>query len=71
MTNIRTQGKNLVFYDIVGEGCKLQVMCNSVNHNLGAKTFEETHHVFRRGDIIGVIGNPGRTKREELSIAPG
>ena len=32
VTNIRNQGKNLAFYDIVGEGCKLQVMCNAGNH---------------------------------------
>lgn len=36
-------------------------MCNNNNHK-GLKTFEEVHHVFRRGDIIGVIGKPGRTK---------
>ena len=32
VTNIRIQGKNLIFYDIVGDGKKLQVMCNVNNH---------------------------------------
>lgn len=45
-------------------------MCNAGNHS-SPKAFEEVHSVFRRGDIIGVVGKPGRTKREELSIAPG
>ena len=25
---------------------------------------------LRRGDIVGVIGNPGRTKKGELSVIP-
>ena len=70
VTNIRTQGKNLIFYDIKGEGKRLQVMCNINNHK-GLQSFADVHSKFRRGDIIGVIGQPGKTKRGELSIAPG
>jgi lysyl-tRNA synthetase class 2 len=70
VTNIRVQGKNLVFYDLKGDGKRLQVMCNINNHK-GAQTFAEVHSKFRRGDIIGVVGTPGKTKRGELSIAPG
>jgi len=33
--------------------------------------FDEAHSVFRRGDIIGIEGKPGRTKTGELSLAPG
>ena len=32
--------------------------------------FEFLHEALRRGDIIGVTGNPGRTKTGELSIRP-
>ena len=32
--------------------------------------FTETHDLFRRGDIIGVVGVPSRTKKGELSISP-
>lgn len=32
--------------------------------------FIATHDIFRRGDIVGVIGKPLRTKKGELSIAP-
>lgn len=68
ITNIRAAGKSLVFYDIAGDGKRLQVFCTSGNHK-GQKSFEETHRVFRRGDIIGVIGMPGKTKTDEFSIA--
>lgn len=33
-------------------------------------TFEAVHDIFRRGDIVGVIGFPSRTKKGELSITP-
>jgi len=45
-------------------------MCNSANYK-GLRTFEEVHSTIRRGDIIGIIGRPGRTATNELSIAPG
>ena len=32
--------------------------------------FAATHENFRRGDIVGVVGTPARTKKGELSIAP-
>lgn len=32
--------------------------------------FEFLHQALRRGDIIGVTGNPGRTKTGELTIRP-
>ena len=60
VTNIRHQGKKLVFYDIRQEGERLQVMCNSNNHK-GNRDFEELHSTIRRGDIIGIVGLPGRT----------
>lgn len=33
-------------------------------------SFGESHEIFRRGDIVGVIGTPSRTKKGELSISP-
>ncbi len=32
--------------------------------------FATEHEIFRRGDIVGVIGAPSRTKKGELSISP-
>lgn len=68
VTNMRHMGKKLVFYDIRQEGERLQVMCNSNNHKL-ERDFEELHSTIRRGDIIGVIGLPGRTKTGELTLS--
>ena len=46
-------------------------MANAKNHNDSELTFDRIHSLIRRGDIIGVLGNPCRTKAGELSIAPG
>jgi len=70
ITNVREQGKNLIFYDIQGDGGKLQVMCSSKYHKAEKGLFETLEHI-KRGDIIGVTGHPARTKAGELSIAPG
>jgi lysyl-tRNA synthetase class II len=32
--------------------------------------FVEAHRHLRRGDIIGVTGHPGKSKKGELSIFP-
>jgi len=69
VTNIRTSGHKLIFYDIHGDGLKLQVFARAQEHQGG--DFEEVHSLIKRGDIIGVRGKPGRTATGELSIAPG
>lgn len=33
-------------------------------------SFIPTHDLFRRGDIVGVVGTPSRTQKGELSISP-
>uniref|UniRef100_UPI00398F8061 lysine--tRNA ligase isoform X1 n=1 Tax=Pristiophorus japonicus TaxID=55135 RepID=UPI00398F8061 len=65
----RTSGTKLIFYDLRGEGVKLQVMANSKNYN-SEEEFIKVNNKLRRGDIIGVQGNPGKTKKGELSIIP-
>ena len=67
VSTIRRQGKKLVFYVIEQEKESLQLMCSQNSHK-GARDFEEVHSTIRRGDIIGVIGQPGRTKSSELSV---
>lgn len=66
---IRESGAKLIFYDLRGEGVKLQVMANA-----GAYISEEQYandtDKIRRGDIIGVEGIPLKTKKGELSIRP-
>jgi lysyl-tRNA synthetase, class II len=70
--SIRKSGNNLIFYDIISEDAKLQIYANAQFHK-GTKSFAETHENVRRGDIIGIVGIPGRTagKKEnegELSV---
>lgn len=44
----------------------MQVLASLANHT-GPRDFAVTHRLLRRGDIVGVVGYPGRTKTEELS----
>ena len=70
--SIRKSGSSLIFYDIKSGDAKIQIYVNKKNHK-GKKSFEDTHDFIRRGDFIGVIGNPGRTnpkeKEGELSVS--
>uniref|UniRef100_A0A182UAR3 Lysine--tRNA ligase n=1 Tax=Anopheles melas TaxID=34690 RepID=A0A182UAR3_9DIPT len=63
---IRESGVKLIFFDLRGEGLKLQVMANAKAYESEQLFFEETARL-RRGDIIGVTGVPGKTKKGELS----
>ncbi|MCJ1351034.1 MAG: lysyl-tRNA synthetase [Icmadophila ericetorum] len=56
----RASGTKLVFYDIRAEGVKVQVMCQA-QEATGSIPFEQQHEHLRRGDIIGIVGYPGRT----------
>lgn len=62
-------GAKLIFYDLRGEGVRLQVMANAKLYE-SESSFETDTDVIKRGDIIGVKGNPGKTKKGELSIIP-
>ncbi len=66
---IRGSGAKLIFYDLRGEGVKIQVMANARLY-AEQENFEKDTDVIRRGDIIGVTGSPGKTKKGELSIIP-
>ncbi|KAL2835248.1 hypothetical protein BDW59DRAFT_137389 [Aspergillus cavernicola] len=68
----RTSGAKLIFYDIRAEGVKVQVVCQAQNIT-GDGSFEAQHEHIRRGDIIGIVGFPGRSNPKnrpdgELSI---
>lgn len=65
----RGQGK-LMFYDLHGEGVKIQIMSDVSNYEGGEETFREIHTFLRRGDLVGVDGYPGKSKTGELSIFP-
>ncbi|KAJ6631217.1 lysyl-tRNA synthetase [Mycena sp. CBHHK59/15] len=49
--NIRASGAKLVFYDLHGEGKKVQIMA-SQQDAADPDSFVETHELFKRGDII-------------------
>lgn len=66
---IRESGSKLIFYDVRAEGQKIQVMANSRLYESEQAFLEDTGKL-RRGDIIGITGHPGRTKKGELSIVP-
>ncbi|KII92202.1 hypothetical protein PLICRDRAFT_36993 [Plicaturopsis crispa FD-325 SS-3] len=65
--NIRRNGK-LVFYDLHGEGEKVQIMA-APQDSTDPEKFKAVHELFRRGDIVGVTGTPLRTMKGELSIS--
>ncbi|KAK1689127.1 lysyl-tRNA synthetase [Colletotrichum godetiae] len=59
--NKRASGNKLFFYDIRAEGVKVQVMAQAQEVAEGSPSFEDQHVHLRRGDIVGIIGYPGRT----------
>ena len=63
----RASGAKLFFYTLVGEETKLQIMADA---RTAQYDFDKLHGLTRRGDIVGVKGYPGKTKRGELSIFP-
>lgn len=65
----RGQGK-LMFYDLHGENLKIQVMSDISRFEGGEEGFREIHNLLKRGDIVGVVGSPGKSKKGELSIFP-
>lgn len=60
----------MIFYDLRGEGVKLQVMANAKLYGSGTAAFEIDTNKIRRGDIVGINGFPAKTKKGELSIVP-
>lgn len=66
---IRESGAKLIFYDLRGEGVKIQIMATAKSYVSEEKFAEDTGKI-RRGDIIGVQGFPTKTKKGELSVMP-
>ncbi|KAK7114799.1 lysine--tRNA ligase-like isoform X2 [Littorina saxatilis] len=66
---MRPSGAKLNFYDLRGEGVKIQVMANAKYYK-SEEEYKEMDERLRRGDMVGVKGRPGKTKKGELSIVP-
>jgi len=60
----------LLFYDLRGEGTKIQVMANAGAYKAGEEAFLADVGKIRRGDIVGFTGKPAKTKKGELSVIP-
>ncbi|PVH94702.1 lysyl-tRNA synthetase [Periconia macrospinosa] len=68
----REAGNSLKFYVSKAEGVTVQIMCQ-LQYASDKVPFEKQHEHLQRGDIIGVVGFPGRTNPKkggegELSI---
>eukprot|EP00020_Sapocribrum_chincoteaguense_P006618 CAMPEP_0170751978 /NCGR_PEP_ID=MMETSP0437-20130122/11733_1 /TAXON_ID=0 /ORGANISM="Sexangularia sp." /LENGTH=579 /DNA_ID=CAMNT_0011091037 /DNA_START=78 /DNA_END=1817 /DNA_ORIENTATION=+ len=71
--NVRSLSSHLHFLPVVSGGAHLQVMADRKVYHAdqeGVPTFDDMIRLLRKGDVIGVVGVPRRTKRGELSIAP-
>ncbi|KAJ8445755.1 hypothetical protein Cgig2_026082 [Carnegiea gigantea] len=66
----RSSSSKLFFYDLHGVGAKVQVMADARTSELDEAEFSRFHASVKRGDVVGVTGFPGKTKRGELSIFP-
>lgn len=66
--SIRSQGAKLLFIDLEGDQNKLQLMITATNYK--AEGFADLSTTIKRGDIIGAVGQPGRSKTGELSLRP-
>ena len=69
IVSLRGQGK-LFFYDIRGDGVKVQIMSDLKTYAAGDDAFYKIHRTIKRGDIVGINGFPGKSKTGELSIFP-
>ncbi|CAH8359950.1 unnamed protein product [Eruca vesicaria subsp. sativa] len=68
--NKRSSSSKLFFYDLHGEDSKVQVMADASKSGLDEAEFSKLHANVKRGDIVGVTGFPGKSKKGELSIFP-
>ncbi|KAJ3036595.1 lysyl-tRNA synthetase [Rhizophlyctis rosea] len=64
--NIRSSGKSLVFFDLHAEGEKVQILASADDYKGDFAAIQQ----LRRGDIVGVEGFPGKSKKGELSVIP-
>ncbi|KAI8050522.1 hypothetical protein BDF22DRAFT_695396 [Syncephalis plumigaleata] len=75
MSTREASGK-LFFYDIVHNGHRLQIVTSlrntaseiAENNEEKTKLFRQTNKRIHRGDIIEIVGFPGKTDKGELSV---
>jgi len=69
IVSVRGQGK-LYFYDISGDGTKLQIMSDLRTFKGDDEAFNKIHRTLKAGDIVGVTGYPGKSRNGQLSVFP-
>ncbi|XP_008553506.1 lysine--tRNA ligase isoform X1 [Microplitis demolitor] len=67
--SIRRAGAKLIFYDLRAEGLKVQMMANAKYYE-SDESFVTDNDKLGRGDIVGVLGVPTKSKLGEFSILP-
>lgn len=66
----RASSSKLFFYDLHSIGAKVQIVADARNSDMDVAEFSKLHSGVKVGDVVGVTGYPGRTKKGELSIFP-
>jgi len=66
--SIRDSSKNLFFYDVHGQGGKVQVVANNREYRDTSRDFTSLTSTLQRGDVIGCRGFPFKTRTGELSL---
>ncbi|WCJ34858.1 Lysine--tRNA ligase [Euphorbia peplus] len=66
----RSSSSKLFFYDLHCSGAKVQVMADASKSGMDEAEFSRFHSTVKRGDLVGLTGFPGKTKKGELSIFP-
>jgi len=67
----RSSGKKLFFYTLEDDNCNIQIMASNLHYSDNDPlSFTEINNIVHRGDIIGISGFIGKSKKGELSIFP-
>ena len=64
----RWGGKKLLFYTVESDDVSIQIISDKRLYTNTSMTFKKMHTLIHRGDVIGIIGFMGKSKRGELSI---
>lgn len=70
ITRKQNTGSKLIFYDIHGDGCKIQIMSNAKFYK-NEEDFYKINELLRKGDIVGVKGYPAKSRPKKKSNTEG
>ncbi|KAK9674442.1 hypothetical protein RND81_12G232600 [Saponaria officinalis] len=68
ITSKRSASTKLLFYDLVGDDAKVQIVADAKTSETGKYQFSDLHSSVKLDDFVAVTGFPGKSKRGELSI---